>query len=128
MTDLETHGSPCIVLSMATTFVQPKKCPRCDGTGSTPHSYVHGVCFRCSGLGIIEGNRAAIAAAKLRQEQRRQLGHACFEADMFAHIGLSALEANEPERAAKALDSFVAGRTDVVSALAAYGRATALAS
>lgn len=41
-------------------------CPRCSGTGRTPHTHVlAGICFRCWGAGVELTEKERIAEAKL---------------------------------------------------------------
>jgi hypothetical protein len=109
---------------MTTALVKPKTCTRCKGTGHRP-GFDHvrlGICFGCNGRGEVEGDRATLAARKARSEARSALGKAAWAAGPDAHLGLSLLERDEPARLDKALDSFLAGRTDVVDALVTYAR------
>lgn len=105
-------------------LVAPRKCTRCSGTGFvSAYSYREmGRCFSCDGAGEVESDKAAIAARKARGEARKALGQAALEAGHEAHSGLSLLQVNDPARMAKAVDSFAAGREDVVPALVSYYR------
>lgn len=102
----------------------PVTCRRCQGKGYVSSRVVHagapGGCFSCNGEGVVEGDRATIAARKQYAADRTALGRAAFDAGHAAHSGLSMLESNEPERCRKAVASFAAGRTDVIPALVAY--------
>ena len=102
-------------------MVKPRKCRRCEGKGFVPHARDMGRCFGCDGVGEVETDRATIAAKKVRAQLRKDLGTAAFAHSTEAHLGLNRLEADSPARLAKALDSFAAGRTDLLEALAAYG-------
>lgn len=107
-------------------MVKGRKCTRCDGKGFIA-GFMHvnmGRCIACGGEGEVETDKATKAAKKAYQEGRRALGHAAFDAGHEAHSGLSLLEANEPERVAKAVSSFASGRTDVIDSLVAYYRSS----
>lgn len=116
-----------------TEFVKPIECPRCKGRGIVEittrrvHAGAPGGCFQCDGAGVVEGDRDTIRAAKAAAEkwtrERTALGRAAFDHGHFAHSGLCHLETHAPERLAKAVANFAAGRTDVVPALDAYFRA-----
>jgi hypothetical protein len=109
---------------MTATLTTPRKCSRCQGTGSVATRVVHagapGGCFTCDGAGVVEGDRATIAAHKAYTANRTALGAAAFAAGHAAHSGLCLLEVNEPERCRKAVAAFAAGDARVVPALAAY--------
>lgn len=109
---------------MNNELIAPRKCRRCSGTGFVggPVAYagIAGTCFSCAGAGQVEGDKATLAAAKAYVEARRALGQAALDAGHAAHSGLSLLEANAPERLAKAVAAFAAGDVRVVPALAAY--------
>ena len=104
-------------------FVRPVTCRRCKGAGGgdgwRPQG---GVCFRCDGLGIVEGDRATIAARKAAEAERKAFWSAVGDYSTLAYFGLTLLTNTEPERAVKAQASWVAGRTDVMDALVEYGR------
>lgn len=107
-----------------TTFVKPRKCTRCDGTGTVGGPVVvagiPGACFRCQGEGQVEGDKATVEAAKAYADSRTALGKAAFAAGHAAHSGLSILERDEPERCRKAVASFAAGDPRVIPALVTY--------
>ena len=133
----------------APRFVKAVTCRRCSGTGfvSSRVAYwgVPGTCFKCDGRGEHEGDRATIRAAKERSERRvaaamilhrGDLGHGDLTGAPCAEVkaarefraavvwGFDSLEAREPERFVKAVDSVLAGHPTVFEALAAYGRTT----
>lgn len=105
-------------------MISPKTCRRCSGKGYVSARVVHagtpGGCFSCNGEGVVEGDKATLAAAKVRSEGRRALGRAAFDHSHAAHSGLSALEVREPARLDKAIASFLAGDARVLPALEAY--------
>lgn len=107
-------------------FVKPKTCRRCSGTGFVSTRVVYagapGGCFACDGAGVVEGDRAAIAAAKAYVTERTALGRAALAHSPAAHWGLSKLEVDAPDRLRKAVASFAAGRVDVLDALVDYGK------
>lgn len=114
-------------------LVAPKTCRKCKGTGDFYYvSGAIGSCSRCLGEGVVEGDKAAIAAYKARQDEHARLylllkaladqapifGRTfslCFASD-----GLYLLEELEPERYAKAVSSIEAGHPQVVQALSDY--------
>jgi hypothetical protein len=123
-------------------IVTPKTCPKCQGTGfvnsGVRHYGVPGACFKCDGGGVVESNKNALALAKFKKaylldrgQKRVAFAHAArawdkangarryFE-DGSAVLGLDLLEMQQPERFAKALDSFLAGRQDVFPALVTW--------
>lgn len=104
-----------------TTFVAPKQCRRCAGTGTTGHHRDQGRCYGCGGAGQIETDGAALAAKAARDAGRKALGLAAFNHSAAAHVGLSKLEMDEPERLEKAIKSFQNGDPRVLPALEAYG-------
>lgn len=129
----------------APRFVKAVTCPRCKGTGyvSSNVSYAGapGTCFRCGGLGEIEGDRATVRAAKAAHEARCEAGRRLYRDDLGHGVltgapaaevrdarifreavcfGFNTLEANEPERLAKAVESVLAGHPGVYVALAQY--------
>lgn len=108
---------------MNTELVKPKSCRRCAGKGTVNSPVDFGRCFACAGAGQVEGDKATIAARKAYAAARTVLGQAAFDHSPAAHYGLSQLEVREPERCHKAVASFAAGRTDVLEALVAYGKA-----
>ena len=108
-------------------FTKATTCRRCAGTGMVGGPVVYagipGACFKCDGTGQVEGDNATIAAKKARNEGRKALGQAALDFSADAHWGLGLLEVNEPARVEAAIASFLAGRADVLPALAAYGKA-----
>lgn len=106
-------------------FVSPRKCVRCAGTGSTPHARDMGRCFKCDGAGMVESDRATIAAKAAAVAGRKALGAAAFAHSTEAHWGLCQLEIREPARLVKAVASFAAGDARVLSALETYARSLA---
>ena len=119
---------------MSTTFVTPIDCRRCRGTGSVPSRVVHagfpGCCFKCDGRGIVEGDPAAIAAARRRDDATRTIitdSIAAAKAAGMPHhtatrlsYGISHLATNEPDRYEKALNSHLNRHPRLVPALVAY--------
>jgi hypothetical protein len=116
---------------MAITLTTPKTCRKCKGSGD--YHYVSGavgVCGVCVGAGVVEGDKATLAARKaVTAEHDRVYGalRALAQADVStcwmtsrASDGLWILQANEPERAAKAIRSIEAGHPGVIKALADY--------
>lgn len=105
-------------------FVKPITCRRCEGKGAVASHVAHagapGGCFKCDGLGQVEGDKATIAARKAATVARTALGAAAFAHSHEAHVGLSLLEVNAPERCDKAVAAFAAGDPRVLPALAAY--------
>lgn len=129
----------------APRFVKAVTCPRCKGTGfvSSRVAYwgVPGTCFGCDGLGEVEGDRATRAAAKAKEEARKAAGLAVYRDDLGYGVltgapaaeqrqarefrdavttGFHLLEANDPDRFAKAVESVNAGHPRVFVALATY--------
>lgn len=108
-------------------FTKAVTCKRCSGTGMVGGPVVlagiPGACFKCQGIGQVEGDRATLAAAKQYVADRTALGRAALTAGHAAHTGLGLLERNEPERCRKAVASFIAGDPRVIPALEAYGKA-----
>lgn len=114
-----------------TQLVTPKTCRKCKGSGTyTRSSGMVDSCSCCLGAGVVEGDRATIAARKARQaEHDRVYGslRALAQASpttaymtSMASDGLYLLQANEPERAAKAIASIEASHPKVIRALAEY--------
>lgn len=132
-----------------TTFVRAITCSRCSGTGfvqsHVEFNGVPGTCFKCAGYGQVEGDKATLAQAKASAERRRAArervysgdhGHGVADASWdatkrlqvreergLATYALWVLEATEPERFDRAVDSILAERMDVYPALVAYARA-----
>ena len=46
---------------------KPNACPKCNGTGRLGYRRASGVCFRCSGAGLVPSKEAAGLAEVLRQ-------------------------------------------------------------
>ena len=117
---------------MTTTpaLVAPKTCSRCKGEGLVSasvrrtHFGVPGLCFKCNGVGQVEGDRATLAAQKaerLAAEARWSIAIDWFQTqDADVRRGFDLLEALEPERAQKALRSIEAGHPGVAAALLVY--------
>jgi len=112
-----------------TALVKPKTCRRCKGEGIGGWRVQFGICFACEGTGKVEGDPATLAAAKAARElaqavavsvaawtDRNRRGGLTSPAVQ----GLYALDALEPERAAKARLSIHAGHPGVDAALEAY--------
>jgi hypothetical protein len=108
---------------MTATLVKPGRCRRCKGKGDGTWRPQGGFCYGCGGTGLVETDPATIAAAKARQEAASALASAASGHSVWASMGLTNLACAEPERYDRAIESFAAGRTDVLDALAAYGRA-----
>ena len=102
-------------------MIAPRKCKRCDGTGSVDARPNGGRCYKCGGAGQVETDKAAIEAKAARDAGRKALGLAAFNRSSAAHLGVCKLEENEPERLEKAIVAFLAGDARVLPALEAYG-------
>lgn len=106
------------------SLVKPIKCRRCKGTGEFGPSYVDfGICKRCNGAGVEEGDRATLQAAKARVEAHKTAAALVWQAgqaDRLVWVGWCQLEQDDAERFAKAIASVLAGHPAVYSALAAY--------
>lgn len=103
-------------------LVKPRACRRCDGVGFIA-AMMHvnmGRCLACDGAGEVETDRATLEARAAYTVARTALGAAAFAHSHAAHSGLGILEVDDPARCRKAVESFAAGRTDVLSALVAY--------
>lgn len=116
---------------MTAKLVAPKTCRRCKGTGDYHYaSGSIGTCATCLGDGVIEGDKATLAARKAVQAEHdriygalRDLAHADRSTAWMlsnASDGLWLLQAAEPERAAKAIASIERRHPAVVEALAEY--------
>lgn len=126
-------------------FVRAITCTRCTGTGyvesRVAYCGVPGTCFKCDGHGEVEGDAATIRAIKAahkarcdagRRVHRDDLGYGVLTGAPCAEIrnarifrdaaaqGLAMLEANEPDRLARAVASINAGHPGVFVALATY--------
>jgi hypothetical protein len=115
---------------MTNPLVKPVTCKGCGGkgyvilaSGSIGHHFI------CDGTGQVESDRKTIAATKARIARRgkiisalQDLGNAHKKSYRIAHAidGFDMLGRREPERAAKAEASILAGRPDVFLALADY--------
>ena len=109
---------------MSTPLVKPIKCRRCKGTGEFGPSYVDfGICKRCSGSGVEEGDKATLQAAKKFVEDYRAAYQLVQVASWDALMGFRKLEVDDPARFRKALASVLAGHPKVMEALAAYAHA-----
>lgn len=119
---------------MTATFVTPKTCPKCSGSGDYHRASGHiDVCNRCWGVGTIETNRAVLKAEREAREARDAVAHKVFvlaQSDRstgymagMASDAMDLLRRTEPARYAKALVSLEAGRTDLIKALAEYWKA-----
>jgi hypothetical protein len=124
-----------------TNLVKPIKCRRCQGEGARDWRPNFGQCFRCGGAGVVEGDKATLAAAKAFRadletahrligdevNRRKVAGKAAglgffayFEAANRVRLGFIQLETDDPERFRKAVASVVAGHPRVFDALADY--------
>ena len=88
----------------------PVKCPKCRGTGRyAMASGIEGVCYRCSGGGSVEGDRATVAARKAERSRRAAAYQIAAEYDRDhrtrSRVGLAALEDRQPERYARAVEA-----------------------
>lgn len=112
-------------------LVKPKTCSRCKGTGLVSnlvrrgHLGVPGLCFKCNGDGVVEGDRATLAAAKAADaawHARWAVVVAWFATQPQAvRDGYNVLEVLEFERTEAAQASIAAGHPGVAAALADYG-------
>lgn len=126
-------------------LVKPITCPRCKGTGLVSSRVVYGGapggCYKCAGHGVVEGDKATIAAAKARSERRIAAANILRNADLatFGPVetatqrlaareyqgtvvyGFDTLETREPERFVKAVEAVLAGHPQVIACLHAYG-------
>lgn len=119
-------------------FVNPVTCPRCKGKGLVDittrrvHAGVPQGCFKCLAMGVIEGDRKTIIAAKHAANVKAAMHRAAWEIlevrkheAPYAYTvvnGYHALEEREPERFVKAQQSLVAGHPKVIKALYEYGQ------
>lgn len=115
-------------------LVEPVECRRCDGMGDVVSRVVHagmpGGCFACGGEGVVEGDRATIAARKARAKAEHDLrvwaGEAAMTAGMARHralnltYGINHLAEHAPERYERALAAYAAGHPGLLAAIVAY--------
>lgn len=118
----------------AAALVKPVTCSRCKGEGLVTSRVVFagapGGCYRCAGAGVVEGDRATLAAAKARNEAVINMSRTTLEALEAAGVkrhqalnvvyGIDHLATNAPDRYERALASFQAGHPGLVRALWAY--------
>lgn len=119
---------------MTPNLVKPIKCRRCDGMGDVVSRVVYagmpGGCFKCAGTGVVEGDKAAIAATKARSEAVKGIIRFAIDTLVAAGVpnhtamavsyGIDHLSINAPERYEAALASYQAGHPGLVRALWAY--------
>lgn len=101
-------------------LLKPVKCRKCRGTGDYQYaSGVVGACAPCTGLGVVEGDRARIAHSKARAAAMDSFYRLTVGNHKVAWA-VDDLRRNEPERFEKALASYMAGRPDLSDALLAH--------
>lgn len=120
---------------MSKSFVKPITCSRCKGEGflmgqMVVFAGVPGGCYKCEGHGVVESDKATIAAAKARQEAIQAMANTAFDAliaggvprhrAMAIFTGIDHLRTEAPARYDAALASFAAGHPGLVRALWVY--------
>lgn len=117
---------------MTAKLVKPITCRKCKGTGTfTRASGMPDTCSWCVGAGVVEGDKATIAAYKARMAEHTRIYPLIVALARTAPIrnrpstslasdGLYLLEANDPARYAKAVASIEAGHPEVLRLLGEY--------
>jgi len=122
-------------------IVKPRDCGRCGGKGWGDWRVAQGLCMRCLGAGVVESDRATLAARKVRAANHRAAYDAlslevskrtgalraegvgffkATEATRLIRTGFVQLETREPLRFTKAIDAILLGHPRVYDALAEY--------